>query len=348
MSTDEMNKTGRRGLGMGLGGLPGGAGAQAAGASAAPAAAETTLPGQGAGRRRNTLGKGLGALLGEAADDYAQLDAARPVKNTVAIDLLSPGPYQPRKYFDPAAMADLAQSIREKGIIQPLVVRRDPTKPGHFQIIAGERRWRAAQQAGLHDVPVIVREYTDVQAAEVSLIENVQRQDLNPMEEAEGYARLNKEFGYTQEQIAKMVGKSRPHITNTMRLLQLTPAAQEDLRAGAFTAGHARALLAAFKDPVFFEKFMARPGESTTVRDFERTMQEIRAEQGLPPKEKKHQGVKLRDPNIMQLEKTVSEALGLKVAIMGKGQAGTLMLKYQTLEQLDDLLKKLCGVTMRT
>jgi ParB family chromosome partitioning protein len=332
MSIDEVNKVQKRGLGAGFG------------STLEPVAsgAGDALP--GATRRRSTLGKGLGALLGEAADDYAQLDQARPAKNNIALDLLAPSPFQPRKHFDEAALADLAQSIREKGIIQPLVVRRDPARAGHFQIIAGERRWRAAQQAGLHEAPVVVREYSDTQAMEVALIENVQRQDLNPIEEAEGYARLNREFGHTQEEVARLVGKSRTHVTNTMRLLQLPPQAQQALALGGLTAGHARALLAAMKDPAFLDKLVNDGGWQGNVRDAERTMQEWRAERGIKPVPKlKQQGVKLRDAHTVQLEKTISQALGLSVSILGSGTKGTLMIKYQNLEQLDDVLKKLCA-----
>ena len=323
---------------------------------------------QNGGRRRSTLGKGLGALLGEAAEDYKQLDQALAAKDAakenakggmalpksqIPVELLAPSPFQPRKYFDPAALADLAQSIREKGIIQPLVVRRNPTQPHMYEIIAGERRWRAAQQAGLHDVPVVLRDYTDAQAMEVAIIENVQRQDLNPIEEAEGYARLSKEYGHTQEEIARLVGKSRPHIANTMRLLQLPDEAQKMLRDGGLTAGHARALLAATKDPEFMSKLLAGDSFKGSVRDAEQAMREIRAEQGLPDprKEAKHQGVKLRDPNIMMLEQTIAQTMGLKVAIMEDkkrgSQSGSLMIKYQNLDQLDDILKKLCGQAIR-
>ncbi len=323
-----------------LGGAPG----SLLGTASAP-----TAEGQGvtpANRRRATLGKGLGALLGEAADDYAQLDQVRPAKSNVPLDLLAPSPFQPRKHFDETALADLTQSVREKGIIQPLVVRRDPTRPGHFQIIAGERRWRAAQAAGLTEAPVVVREYDDTQAMEVALIENVQRQDLNPIEEAEGYARLQKEFGRTQEQIAQLVGKSRPHIANTLRLLQLPPLAQQALAKGGLTAGHARALLQAIKDPEFLDKLVNEGGFKGSVREAEQLAREKRLEAGASVATK-HQGVKLRDANTVQLEKTISTALGMSVNILGKGTKGTLMIKYQTLEQLDDLLKKLCGNVVR-
>jgi ParB family transcriptional regulator, chromosome partitioning protein len=334
MSTDELNKVQKKGLGAGFG------------STLEPqAGAGDALPGSNP-RRRSTLGKGLGALLGEAADDYAQLDQVRPAKSNIALDLLAPSPFQPRKHFDAVALADLAQSIREKGIIQPLVVRRDPHRAGHFQIIAGERRWRAAQQAGLHEAPVVVREYSDTQAMEVAIIENVQRQDLNPIEEAQGYARLHKEFGHTQEEVARLVGKSRAHVANTIRLLQLPPLAQQALAKGGLTAGHARALLTAIKDPAFLEK-LVNEGFDGTVREAEQLARDVRAEAGVPEGGKKHQGVKLRDANIVQLEKELAVQLGLKVSIMGKGQSGTLMIKYQNLDQLDDVLKKLCGTAVR-
>ena len=299
--------------------------------------------------RRRTLGKGLGALLGEAAEDYAQLDGTRPTK-TVPVEMMAPSPFQPRRHFDEAALADLAQSIREKGIIQPILLRRDPAQPNHYQIIAGERRWRAAQQAGLIEVPVIIREFSDSEALEVAIIENVQREDLNVMEESLGYERLIKEYSHTQEEVARLVGKSRAHIANTLRLLRLPPQAQAALSDGRLTAGHARALLSAVdaRDDGLFIKIME---DGLTVReaeDYARNARHRAAQEGLKePETPRSTQVRIRDANTLALEEAVSAALGLTVSISGKGQKGTLMIKYQNLDQLDDLLKKLCGEEMR-
>ena len=185
------------------------------------------------------LGRGLAALLGE--DTPAQpKDASIQL---LPLDILSPGPFQPRRQLDPAELGALADSIREQGVLQPILARPDPNAIGHYQIIAGERRWRAAQQAGLHEIPALVRMLTDIMAMAAALVENLQREDLNPIDEGEGYRRLIEEFALTQERVAESVGKSRSHVANTMRLLKLPSAVQTELRRGAISAGHARALL---------------------------------------------------------------------------------------------------------
>lgn len=304
--------------------------------SAAPASSSggSSSGGASAQQRRRTLGKGLGALLGEAAEDYSQLDAPRSTKAT-PIELLSPGPYQPRTNFTPEALSELAESIREKGIIQPILVRRHPARAGEFQIIAGERRWRAAQIVGLHEVPVIVREMADTEMAEIAIIENVQREDLSLLEEAQAYQRLVTEFHHRQEDIARLVGKSRAYVANTLRLLKLSPEIQTRINDGLITAGHARAMLAAGDDPELLE-FIGRPG--ITVREAEQAVQHKRQETGAKPAKGK-----LRDANTVALEQEVSRILGLSVSITGRASKGSLTIKYTSLDQLDSLIHKLCG-----
>jgi ParB family chromosome partitioning protein len=192
--------------------------------------------------RGRQLGRGLSALFGEEAEDYAETEAARQ-SNMMPISNLRPGRFQPRHDFDDDQMDTLVQSVRAHGILQPLLVRHDPDDPNSYEIVAGERRWRAAQLARLHEVPVIVKELTDSGALEIALIENIQRQDLNPLEEAEGYKRLISEFEHTQDALSRAVGKSRSHIANTLRLLNLPGSVKKMLVGGELTAGHARALL---------------------------------------------------------------------------------------------------------
>jgi ParB family chromosome partitioning protein len=287
---------------------------------------------------RRTLGKGLGALLGEAAEDYAQVDAVRSPK-TVPVEMLHPGPLQPRRQFDASALADLAQSIRERGILQAILVRRHPNKPSEYQIIAGERRWRAAQQAGLHEVPITIRDFSDVEALEVAIVENVQREDLSAIEEAEGYQRLIADYGHSQDDLARTVGKSRAHISNTMRLLKLPDNIRSKIDAGEISAGHARALLASGNPEELLEKILA---EGLSVRGAEEAARQSAAAIGKKPK-----GGRIKDPNTAALERELSATLGLRVTIAGKAQKGTLMIHYQTLDQLDDVLKRLCGTVVR-
>lgn len=299
--------------------------------------------------KRRSLGKGLGALLGEAAEDYAQLDvkrapaaaapaapAAPGAPSKISIELLAPGPYQPRRNFTPIMLQELAESIKEKGMIQPILVRRDPAKAGQYQIVAGERRWRAAQLAGLHEVPVIVREMSDAEMAEIAIVENIQREDLTMLEEAHAYQQLITDFGHRQEDVAKMVGKSRAYIANTMRLLKLPPEAQSRIDDGLLTAGKARLLLSVGDDDAHIFNLIL--SDETTVRDAEQIVQQHRAKTGAKPAKGK-----LRDANTVALEKMVATALGLSVSIAGRGQKGSLTIRYQNLDQLDDLLKKLCG-----
>lgn len=314
---------------------------QASSPASPPAAGQGAAP-AGAARRR-TLGKGLGALLGEAAEDYSQLNTPRAAPGAPGNGLTKVGLaslyacfYQPRRTFTPENLKELADSIREKGILQPILVRPHPSRPGSYEIIAGERRWRAAQMVGLNEVPAIIREMTDAQVAEAALIENIQREDLSILEEAKAYERLIKTFGHRQEDVARLVGKSRAYIANAIRLLKLPDSIQEKINEGLLSASHARAMLSAEGDPLIYEQLLAR-GKKLSVRETEAAMQEMRGQDYRPAKGK------LRDANTVALEKMLADTLGLKVSITGRGSKGTLMIRYQTLEQLDDILKKLCG-----
>jgi ParB family chromosome partitioning protein len=276
------------------------------------------------------LGRGLSALLGDNDDDYAQLDRLRS-QRTVPVELLRPGRQQPRQHMDEAGLRELAQSLREKGMLQPILVRRCPDDPQIFEIVAGERRWRAAQLAALHDVPVIVREFNDAEALEIALVENLQRQDLNPLEEAEGYRRLLEEYGHSQEDLARILGKSRSHVANMVRLLALPPPVRQMLEQGALTAGHARALLAA-ADPETLAQEVVNNG--LNVR---RTEDLVRGDRPRAPRGP----ASTKDANTQALERDLSTVLGLKVEIRFRGRGGALVLHYQSLEQLDDILHRL-------
>ena len=280
--------------------------------------------------RERGLGRGLSALLGEAASAGGIGDGEA---RSVATADLVPGPFQPRRHFDAGEMDSLAASIRQRGIMQPILVRRDPAREGGYQIVAGERRWRAAQMAQLHEVPVIVRDLDDRDSLEIALIENIQREDLGPLEEGEGYRRLIDEFAITQEALARQVGKSRSHVANTLRLLALPESVRELLDEKTITAGHARALLTT-PDPEALARMVVAKG--LNVRQTERLVK--RAAAGLvaalsprPP----------RDPDIVKLEHDLGETLGLKVKLVARGEAGELRIAYRSLEQLDDLIARL-------
>lgn len=286
--------------------------------------------------KRRTLGRGLSALIGDDSEDYAQLDRLRTPR-TVTIDQLRPGSYQPRRQMNEEHLAELAQSIAEKGILQPLLVRRLPDDPAAFEIIAGERRWRAAQKAQLHDIPVIVKDLSDVEALEVALIENLQRQDLSPLEEAEGYRRLMEEFAHTQDQLAKVVGKSRSHVANMLRLLALPDPVKQMVDSGNLSAGHARALLTA-EDPAALATQVMEEG--LNVRATEELVRAGKEELGKPARAPRRATV-AKDPNTEALERDLSALLGLRVEIRFQGSGGSLTLHYHNLEQLDDILLRL-------
>ena len=282
------------------------------------------------GKRRG-LGRGLASLLGEETEDYASLDRVRQGK-TVPVDLIRPGQHQPRHRFDETAIEALAQSIREKGILQPILVRR--TEEGdRYEIIAGERRWRAAQAVGLHEIPVLIRSLTDSDALEIALVENVQRQDLTPLEEAEGYQRLIDEFTRTQEDLAKVVGKSRSHIANTLRLLGLPPKVREMLDTGELSAGHGRAILNATSMEALAKEVVRKGLNVRQTEALVRRQQKGGQSKPIPI---------TKDADTLALERDLSALLGLRVTVRFHGKkGGELIVHYQTLEQLDDVLRRL-------
>jgi ParB family chromosome partitioning protein len=285
--------------------------------------------------RPRALGRGLSALIGdEAVPTRGELarnaapEAPRGQRH-LPVAFLRPGKFQPRKRFVEEDLRDLAESIREKGVLQPILVRPLKGEANSFEIVAGERRWRAAQLAKLHEVPVVVREMADVEALELGIIENVQRADLNAIEEASAYHELMDRFKYTQEQVAKEVGKSRPHIANTVRLLNLPESVKALVREGKLTAGHARTLLTV-SDP-----------EARAREIVEGALNVRQAEQRSASKGKVG-GQKPKDPNTAALESSISNALGLTVEIIHKGdKGGVVKVSYRTLEQLDELTRRL-------
>jgi ParB family chromosome partitioning protein len=286
-----------------------------------------------ADEHRPRLGRGLAALIGDTGEEMAALSRARGQKR-VPVAYLKPNPRNPRTTFAPADLDELTESIREKGVLQPILVRTVAGAADSYEIIAGERRWRAAQRAGLHDVPIIVVEADDKQALELAIIENVQRADLNPLEEAIGYQRLAEEFAYQQADLAKVIGKSRSHVANMLRLLKLPPKARALVGDGQLSAGHARALLALPDADAVVERIVR---EGWSVRDVERLGQKPTAAQ---PRARRAKPVPT-DPDTRALEKAMSDALGLAVSIHGRGEAGELRIAYRTLEQLDAVCAKL-------
>jgi len=284
-------------------------------------------------KRSGGLGRGLSALFGDAGGEEEQVDRVR-LTRLVPIDQLRPGKYQPRHHFDENELRSLVDSVRERGILQPLLVRKDPDSSSGYEIIAGERRWRAAQLAGLHEVPVLVRSLTDREALEIALIENIQRQDLNPLEEAEGYRRLMEEFAHTQEDLAHAVGKSRSHVANILRLLQLPHPVKILVQSGQLSMGHARALLGA-PDPAALAQEVVNRG--LNVRQTEQLVKDAQA--GVPVVK----AAKVKSPDTVALEREVSQILGLKVRLSSEGPVGTLQIHYKTLDQLDSVLTRILG-----
>ncbi|MDB5362434.1 MAG: chromosome partitioning protein ParB [Rhodospirillales bacterium] len=278
------------------------------------------------------LGRGLSALFGEESESDAE--AARKPSRTIAIGQIHPGRYQPRRVFDDEKLAGLVDSIRDKGILSPLLVRVHPTIQNAYELIAGERRWRAAQKARLHDVPVIVRDLTDRETLEIALVENLQREDLNALEEAEAYARLTEEFGHTQDELAKAVGKSRSHVANTMRLLGLGQKVRGLLTQGKLSAGHARALLGVEGAEVLADEIVER---GLNVRQVEALVQKGRKSGSARPSSSGAEP----DADILALERELTGSLGLAVKIRSQGSGGDVVISYRTLDQLDHLLKRL-------
>jgi len=284
---------------------------------------------------RRRLGRGLAALLGDAGEETP---AERPRgQRKIPIEFLRPNPRNPRTMFREEDLADLAASIREKGIIQPIVVRAIAGVADAYEIIAGERRWRAAQTAGLTEVPVVIHEADDKEALELAIIENVQRADLNAIEEARGYERLGGEFGYSQSEIAKIIGKSRSHVANTIRLLNLPEATRNMVSDGVISAGHARALLG-LPDPDAVAKRIVEHG--LTVRDVEALAQEQSgAPRGASKEPRKPKTEK--DADTRAIEKTLSDALGMAVDIRHDGELGEIRIYYKSLDQLDSICRML-------
>ena len=279
---------------------------------------------------RPRLGRGLAALIGDAGDENAAVARSRGQKK-IPLAFLRPNPRNPRKDFNDADLEDLVASVREKGIIQPILARTVPGQADAYEIIAGERRWRAAQRVGLHEVPVILVEADDKQALELAIIENVQRADLNALEEALGYQQLESDYGYTQADLAKVIGKSRSHVTNTLRLLKLPEKTKRLLAEGQLSAGHARALLTRADADEIASRIVA---QGLSVRDVEKLTQ--KAESRAKPKIDDE-----KDADTRALEKDLSDALGLLVSIAAHGEAGELRIRYKSLEQLDDLVRRL-------
>ena len=286
---------------------------------------------------RRGLGRGLSALLGEAdppASGAATTSPAPPATNEVSIELLRRNPDQPRRVFDEAELDDLSKSISEKGVLQPILVRPATGAPGEFQIVAGERRWRAAQRAGLHSVPVVVREFNDLEVLEIGIIENVQRADLNPLEEAAGYKALIERFGRTQEAVAASVGKSRSHVANMLRLLNLPESVRNYLSEGKLTAGHARAVANAPNPETLSEMIVER---GLSVRQAEELARKATDRpEAKPRKERPSQ-----DADTTALEQDLSEALGLTVELIDRAGRGELRIRYETLDQLDEVCRRL-------
>ena len=278
------------------------------------------------------LGRGLAALLGEAA---MRVEAAEPSVRDIPIDLLEPNPYQPRAAIRMEPLDELISSVRAHGILQPLLLRPHPATTSRYQIVAGERRWRAARAAGLHAVPALVRALSDSDTAAAALVENLLREGLDPIEEAEGFARLMREFKHTQEAVADIVGKSRSHIANTLRLLNLPVGVQILVRAGQLTAGHARALVGHPAADVLAQRVIV---DGLSVRQTE-----VLAARGQKPSKSTQTEPVARSPDIVALERSLSEQLGLRVEIGFSGKGGTMRIHYRDLDQLDGLLVRLQG-----
>ncbi len=285
-----------------------------------------------AAQRRRGLGKGLSVLLGSDSGSYDSSPGASP--RQLPIELLHPSPFQPRRRFDETELDQLAGSIRAKGVMQPLLVRASSERAGQYEIIAGERRWRAAQRAGLHELPVVVHSLSDRDTLEVALLENVQRQDLSPLEEAEGYQRLVDEFGHTQQELADGLGKSRSHVANMLRLLVLPAGVRELLDSGALSAGHARALLVA-EQPMALARIVVAKG--LNVRQTEALVRAEKAARGRP----EAIAGQAKDADTAALERELSRELGLEVKLAARGQGGVVSISYRSLDQLDGLLRRL-------
>jgi ParB family chromosome partitioning protein len=283
------------------------------------------------------LGRGLAALMGDVGEETSLADAGRKPRRA-PIENLRPNPRNPRRLFTEVELDELSYSIRERGIIQPIVVRA--LQGEIFEIIAGERRWRAAQRAGLHDVPIAIIEANDAQSLEFAIIENVQRADLNPIEEASGYLALMDDFNRTQDEVAQIVGKSRPHVANTIRLLKLSEPVKQLVRSGKISAGHARLLLGQPNAERIAQEIIDK---GLSVRQLEADMRKEDATEARGAGRETKGSDATKDPDTRALEKRLSDALGLEVGVDHRGEGGTLRIKYRNLEQLDAVLRKLGG-----
>jgi len=281
---------------------------------------------------RRGLGRGLSALLGEAQDIPHAVEPSEGVR-AIPIELVHRNPEQPRRHFPDEEIAELEASIRDKGVLQPILVRPSPKTEGEYEIVAGERRWRAAQKAGLRVIPALIRILDDDHAFEIAIVENVQREDLNAMEEAQAYASLMRRMAYTQDKAANAVGKSRSHVANTLRLLQLPESVQDHVLYGRLTAGHARAIMSADYPEALAQAIVEK---GLSVRDAEA----LAKAKGAP---KKASGPRRapKDTDTAALETDIEDALGMSVDIVDRGGAGELKIKYASLEQLDELCRRL-------
>jgi len=285
-------------------------------------------------RSNRRLGRGLAALIGDVSP--TPIDGPRVVEpngiKKLPVEFIVANRRNPRREFDPELLGELANSIREKGVMQPLLVRPSHDDPNLFELIAGERRWRAAQQAGLHEIPVIVREVDDREALELAIIENVQRADLNPVDEAQGYGELMESFGYTQADLAHVIGKSRSHVANTLRLLRLPDDVRKLLADGQLTAGHARTLITV-EDPSTLAHRIVSEGLSVrAAEDLSQKRESPRTQPG---------GSQEKDADTLALERELSDRLGLKVSLNHRGEGGKLEIKYKSIEQLDMVVARL-------
>ncbi len=282
---------------------------------------------------RSRLGRGLAALIGDVGTESS---AERPRgQRRVPTTSLRPNARNPRRMFSEEELDELTASLRERGMIQPIVARPVRGAPDAFEIIAGERRWRAAQRAGLHEVPVVIIEATDEESLQLAIIENVQRADLNPLEEAEGYRALMEDYSHTQDDIAKMVGKSRSHVANTLRLLKLPPSIRAYIFKGKLDAGHARMLVGQPNAEKLADEIVAR---GLNVRQVEEIARQESGRNGKSPSRKRSADKKA---DTLALEKRLSDALGLVVSIDARGESGVVSIRYRNLDQLDDLAQRL-------
>jgi ParB family chromosome partitioning protein len=279
---------------------------------------------------RSRLGRGLASLIGDMGAETNKNAERSRSQRRISIEFLHPNPRNPRRQFAVPELDELAASIKERGIIQPIAVRPAPGASGTFEIIAGERRWRAAQRAGIHDVPVVVLDVSDAEALELAIIENVQRKDLNPLEEAAGYQALGDAFKYSQDETAKIVGKSRSHVANMLRLLKLPEAVQACIRSGELSAGHARALIGNANAEALTREIVAR---GLNVRQVEELVRDH-----VP---RKPRAAPAKDADTAALEKRLGDALGLKVTIHHQGERGAVHIAYRDLDQLQDIIRRL-------